>query len=497
MDPDTVTLSDSASNAGPDLGRGRVARLGGIRALCVGDIMLDRFVYGAVNRVSPEAPIPVLSISREDSMPGGVGNVARNVASLSGAATLIAVVGEDQPGSDLEAMIADNPRMESRMISLARRPTTIKTRFISHAQQLLRADQETTEALQGQGARWVAAAVEEALVDTDVVILSDYQKGVLTPEVLSSIIAAARAQNLPIIVDPKGHDYSKYTGATLIKPNLKELAEATRLPVGSNEEVVAAAEQLRTAHGFEAVLVTRSEEGMTLVTAEGAIHLSARAREVFDVSGAGDTVAACLGLAIGAGLPLQTAAELANAAGGIVVGKVGTACIFPSELRMVLHGLGGDIPDVLDRVGAIDRATYWRERGEIVGFTNGCFDLIHPGHVSLLKQARAACDRLIVGVNSDASVKRLKGENRPVQTEVSRATVLSSLEMVDAVVIFDEDTPYNLIDAVRPEVLVKGADYTIDQVVGADLVQGWGGSVVLAQLEDGHSTTNTISKMAT
>ena len=467
----------------------------GLRVLCVGDVMLDRFVYGAVQRVSPEAPIPILNIAKENAMPGGVGNVVRNVTALGGYAILIAAIGADHAGTELETMIINDPCVESRIIARADRVTTIKTRYISNGQQLLRTDEETAQKLDQTGERSVIAAINEALPNTHVLVLSDYNKGVLTPAVLRAAIDGAKMRSIPVVVDPKGADFSKYSGAFLIKPNLHELAEATHMSVASHDNVVAAARYLLKTLDFGVVLVTRSEQGMTIVTASQVDNLSARTREVFDVSGAGDTVAATLALSLAAGHDVQLAGGLANVAAGVVVGKTGTAHILPDELRLAIRQNSGLSPIVLDRLGTENRARYWRERGEIVGFTNGCFDLIHPGHVSLLKQARANCDHLIVGLNSDSSVRRLKGEGRPAQAEQARATVLSSLEMVDAVVIFDEDTPHNLIQAIRPDVLVKGADYTIEQVVGSDMVQRWGGRVVLAELEGGHSTSRMISRI--
>jgi len=322
---------------------------------------------------------------------------------------------------------------------------------------------------------------------------------VLSPELIKALIDGATAAKKPVLVDPKGLDYSIYHGATLVTPNRKELHEATRMPVGTDDEIVAAARHLCATCGIANVLVTRSQDGMTLVTAKGmAHHLPAEAREVFDVSGAGDTVVAVMAAAIAGGTAPLEAARLANIAAGIVVGKVGTAVVTGDELVAALHhsDISAGEAKLASHAGAIAQIDRWRRKGLRVGFTNGCFDLLHPGHVSLLSQARAACDRLVVGLNSDASVRRLKGANRPVQTEAARATVLASLASVDLVAIFEEDTPERLIKALHPDVLVKGADYTIDKVVGADLVTGWGGKVVLAELSPGHSTTATIARMA-
>ena len=320
----------------------------------------------------------------------------------------------------------------------------------------------------------------------------------LTPGVTAAVIKAAKAAGKPVIVDPKGTDYRRYRGADIVTPNRRELALASGLPVSDDTEIVAAARALIESCGLGAMVVTRSEDGLTVVTKDGRVrHLSAEAREVFDVSGAGDTVIATLAGAIGASIPLEEAAHLANLAAGVVVGKVGTAVVRRAELLAAYHHqewAAGEAK-VLPLEGAVDRVERWRCQGRRIGFTNGCFDLLHPGHVSLLQQARAACDRLVVGLNSDESVRRLKGDSRPVQTELARATVLASLASVDLVVIFGEDTPLTLIRALRPDVLVKGADYTVDRVVGAEFVQSYGGRVLLADLSAGHSTTATIARM--
>jgi D-beta-D-heptose 7-phosphate kinase/D-beta-D-heptose 1-phosphate adenosyltransferase len=364
---------------------------------------------------------------------------------------------------------------------------------------LLRVDHETSAPLGESGHERIRTMVAKLIGHVGAVILSDYGKGVLVPPLVRALIDAAVAAKTPVLVDPKGVDYSIYRGATFITPNRKELHEATRMPVGNDEEIVAAARQLIANCHFAHVLVTRSQDGMTLVTAKGlAQHLPAEAREVFDVSGAGDTVMAVMAAAIAGGAPPLEAARLANIAAGIVVGKVGTAVVTTDELVAALHhsDISAGEAKLVSLDGAMAQVERWRRMGLKVGFTNGCFDLLHPGHISLLTQARAACDRLVVGLNADASVKRLKGPTRPVQHEAARGTVLAGLASVDLVAIFEEDTPEKLIRALKPDVLVKGADYTIDKVVGADLVQGWGGKVILAELMPGQSTTATIARMA-
>lgn len=479
-----------------DLAR-TIEALSGAAVLCIGDVMLDRYVYGSVDRVSPEAPIPVLRIQRESAMIGGAGNVAANVVALGAQCCFVSAIGDDSAGATVRELATKHIGGAGGILTEPRRRTTVKTRFIA-GQQLLRADLETVAPV---APAWSGALLDEvraAAGKAGAVILSDYGKGVLTDDVLARSIAIARDAGLPIVVDPKGSDYSIYRGASVVTPNRKELAQATGMATEDDDQVVAAARRLIENCGIGAVVATRSERGMTVVTAEGGVdHLPALAREVFDVSGAGDTVVAVLATALAVGASLTEAAQIANLAAGIVVGKVGTAVVRTSELLAELHerewreGEAKTVPIET----AQERVARWHRQGKRVGFTNGCFDLLHPGHLSLLNQSKAACDRLIVGLNSDESVKRLKGPTRPVQSESARAAVLAALSAVDLVVIFGEDTPESLIKALRPDVLVKGADYTIDKVVGADFVQSYGGTIVLAELVAGQSTTNTIKRL--
>jgi D-beta-D-heptose 7-phosphate kinase/D-beta-D-heptose 1-phosphate adenosyltransferase len=468
----------------------------GKTVLVLGDVMLDRFIYGAVDRISPEAPVPVIAVEKETAMLGGAGNVARNVAALGAKAVLIGLVGQDDAGAALRGMIDAEPGLEAELVVDPQRRTTEKVRYISGSHQMLRVDRED----RGPGdAATLLSAFKAHLAAADVVVLSDYAKGVLTVEVVRGAIDAARAAGKPVIVDPKSRDFARYDGATLIKPNRKEAAEATGVTDTSDEASEdAGAAILAMAPGLEAALITRGGAGMTLsVRGQPHVHLPATAIEVFDVSGAGDTVAATLALALAAGASLADAAHLANLAGGLVVAKLGTDVVTAAELTAVAVSAQGEPGEIkiADREQAKAIVEGWRARGLKVGFTNGCFDLLHPGHVSLLSQAKAACDRLIVGLNTDASVSKLKGPTRPVQKEQGRATVLASLSSVDLVVLFGEETPLDLIKAFHPDVLVKGADYTVETVVGSDIVLGYGGEVVLAELKQGQSTTNLIARM--
>ena len=463
--------------------------------LVVGDAMLDRYVYGSVRRISPEAPVPVLAVEREVAMPGGAGNVVRNLTALGAAVAFVSVVGDDQAGSDLTGLIGGQPGVEPWLLVQGGRHTTTKTRFIANGQHMLRADQEVVQAIHPRLAERMVKIAGDAVAATTVLVLSDYGKGVLDGETARQLIDAAHAAGRRVVVDPKGRDYARYAGADIVTPNRSELQEATGMPVGTEEQILAAMRALKAAHGFGAVLVTRSEDGLTLLEGDRIHHFPAEAAEVHDVSGAGDTVVSTLAAALAAGQALPVAARLANLAAGIVVGKVGTAVVREEELTEALTPERGALRKVMSRAAAAEQVERWRRRGWRIGFTNGCFDLLHPGHVHLLEQARSWCDRLVVGVNSDASVKRLKGAARPIQGEAARAAVLASLATVDCVAVFEEDTPIELIRLLKPDVLVKGADYTVSQVVGGDIVQGYGGEVRLAELLPGNSTTATVARI--
>ena len=463
--------------------------------LVIGDVMLDRYTYGTVHRISVEAPVPILSIEREVEQPGGAGNVVRNLTALGVAVALISVVGDDAAGSDLTGLVGGQPGVEPWLLVQGSRTTTLKTRFIASGQQLLRTDREQTEPIHPKLAERLVRIASDAMAATSVTVLSDYGKGVLAGATPAELVANAKRMGRPVIVDPRGSDFARYAGADVVMPNRPELAAATDMPTDDEAGIVAAALALRERFGFGAVVVTRGNDGMTLVDANGVRHFPAEAPVVHDTSGAGDTALGTLAAAIAVKLPLSVAVRLANLAAGLSVGKAGNAVVREADLLHALSPQASVLRKIVARAEAAERAERWRRRGWRVGFTNGCFDLLHPGHVHLLEQARAQCDQLIVGLNSDASMQRLKGPGRPVQPEAARAAVLASLGCVDLVCGFDEDTPQALIETLRPDVLVKGADYTLDQVVGADLLRGWGGKVVLADLLPGHSTTATLARI--
>ena len=469
------------------------------RVLVVGDVILDRYVGGAVSRLSPEAPIPVLRPTARRATLGGAANVALNIATLGGHAILVGVVGPDDAGAEVEQLLGCSPGTESALVIAADRPTTAKTRFMAGSHQLLRLDEEVAAPLDTATAAAVLARIEQTLTRADIVVLSDYAKGVLCDAVLAPALRLALDAGKIVIADPKRADFTAYRGATILTPNEHEVRAATRIGAEQDSDADRAGRAALDDTGGAAVLVTRSAKGLTLVRRDlPALHLPTRAREVADVSGAGDTMVAALAVALGAGAGLPDAARLANVTAGLSVAKQGTATVTRHELLGALHlrDLVATDRKVTTLEDAMTQVAAWHGMGLRVGFANGCFDLIHPGHVRLLTEARAACDRLIVALNTDASVKRLKGPTRPLQDETARAIVMASMAPVDLVILFGEDTPLEAIQALKPDVLVKGSDYTVDQVVGADLVQGWGGEVVLVTLQEGHSTTGTIRRMA-
>ena len=471
--------------------------------LCVGDLMLDDFVYGEVTRISPEAPTPVLAVRHNKVEIGGAGNVARNISDLGARCIFVGLVGNDEAGLTLTNALGKFPgAIVPDLVVENGRETTRKVRFVSehHSSHLVRADWESTNPISAQSEASIIAYAEAALPQVGSVVLSDYAKGVLTPRVTRAIMDGARRHGIPVIVDPKAHDYTLYRGATIVTPNRKELSVAVHRPVSTESEISEAAAELAKKIQAEAILVTRSEDGMTLhVDGQQPIHIPAYQVRIADVSGAGDTVAAVMAILLAAKTPFEPAMRAANAAAAVVIGKRGTATVTPGELRHRLLPAASLAPEdkivfdwsLLDR-----RLAQWRERGLRIGFTNGCFDLLHRGHIKLLAEARAACDRLVVGLNSDASTTRLKGKGRPINPAEGRAEVLAALEAIDLVVVFEEDTPLELIKRVRPTVLVKGADYKHEDVVGYEVVEAAGGVVILVDLVEGQSTTNIVRRVA-
>ena len=457
--------------------------------LVIGDVMLDRFVDGKVNRLSPEAPVPVLELAQESVMPGGAANVACNLAGLGCDVRLLSVSGNDPAGRKLAQLLGTNLSVDFHQIIDTDRPTTTKTRFRTDGQQVLRVDEEVTSPVGHTTAEQLLTTFRDAVQSVELVVLSDYAKGAVAPDIVRQVIDIARKAGKPVVTDPKLADFSIYAGSTMLTPNLGELQNAAGLTSESLEDVAEAAATLARHHDIKSILVTLSARGMLLVNEDGSwTHDPAKTLEVFDVSGAGDTVIAMIGAALAGGMADAEAVRLANIAAGVVVAKSGTAAACPGEII----AMGGAIPPRLDQHQIAALCEDWRKDGHRIGFANGCFDLLHPGHIHLLKTAASACDRLVVGLNSDASVRRLKGETRPVQDEDQRAAVLSHLPFVDGVAVFGQDTPLELITVLQPDLIFKGGDYTAETVVGAEIAAARGGDVVIVPTLGSHSSSAII-----
>ena len=459
------------------------------RILVIGDVMLDRFIDGSVSRISPEAPVPVLEKSRETQMPGGAANVAGNLASLGCNVRLVSVTGDDAQGRSVAALLGANMAIDFHQVIDRNRPTTTKTRFRADGQQVLRFDEETTNAVDAVTGKQLLDTFVAALDEADLVILSDYAKGAVPPSLIAEVISHARNAGKTVVVDPKLADFGAYAGASLLTPNLAELRRTGIVAGDTLEQIAAGASRLAAAHDMEAILVTLSARGMLLAGADGSWHHApAQAREVFDVSGAGDTVIAMMAAALAGGIDRAAAMSLANIAASVVVAKSGTAIATPGE---IIDQAGAATPP-LDWPHWAATCQTWRETGQSIGFANGCFDLLHPGHMFLLQEAAAQCDRLIVGLNSDASVRRLKGDGRPAQPAERRAAAMIQLPFIDGVAIFDEDTPLELVTALQPDFIFKGGDYLPEDVVGADIVKARGGEVRIVPTLGSHSSTSLI-----
>ncbi len=469
----------------------------GRRVLVAGDLMLDRYLRGPVQRISPEAPVPVVQLKQRQDSAGGAANVARNLAKLGLSISLFGVTGQDAHREALVEALRSEGISTEGLIASPYRTTTCKTRVLGDHQQMLRIDEEVIAPLMPEEETQLFHLVSAALDGAEALILSDYGKGVFSPNLTQRLIQAGKARNIPVLVDPKGQDFSKYQGATLITPNQKELGQALGLSLAEDSIPRAQAEALRTQLDLEYLLVTLGEQGCLLLEADGSHHIPAVAREVFDVSGAGDTVIATLAAGLISGLSPMDAAQLANLAAGVVVGKLGTVPITQEDLWEALTGEAAieQAHKILSLPQAQSKVAAWRSAGARIVFTNGCFDLLHVGHVSYLEQARQQGDRLIVGLNTDRSVRAIKGAGRPVIGQEDRARILAALAAVDLVVLFDEETPLSLILALRPQVLVKGADYREEAIVGAREVRAWGGEVVRIPLVEDRSTTRTLQRL--
>ena len=473
------------------------AHSGEIRCLVVGDLMLDEYLWGKAERISPEAPVQVVDVIREELRLGGAGNVVHNLAALGAQVSVCSVVGDDQNGRELLKQFCSNHIDTSAIFLDPDRRTSRKTRVVAAHQQIVRIDRESREALLASVEQQLCLWLTSHTHEFKVVLLSDYNKGVLTPAVIAAAVSAATAAGIPVLVDPKGTDFARYGGATLLTPNRKEAEAASGITIKDAASLAQAADVIMVEASLQYLLITRSEEGMSLFSHGGeAVHIPTVAREVFDVSGAGDTVLAALAVGVASAFTMAESARLANVAAGIAVGKLGTSIVTPQEIIdtvSLAHKDSHTKIKSLDVLSAIIAAE--KNRGKRVVFTNGCFDLLHAGHVKYLQKARGLGDLLVLGLNSDASVRRLKGPKRPLIDQDERAHLLAALDCIDYVVIFDEDTPLELITELKPYILAKGGDYSIEGVVGRDIVESYGGRVELVTFVEGKSTTNIIERV--
>lgn len=465
------------------------------KVLVVGDVMLDNYYFGEVKRISPEAPVPVVKVLRENKNLGGAGNVANNLAHLGCRVSLGGVIGDDDSGKNL-CLLLEEQKIDYMGLTVTTRPTITKTRVIGENQQMFRLDFEEVKPLEDSILkkldRWFSDKLAGGI---DTVILSDYGKGVCTPKLCQLVIKKCKEKNIPVIVDPKGADWNKYSEADFITPNLHELSEVRSLQVkNDDEEVVKHGTRIRGIFKVKNLLVTRSEKGMSLLNDNGFVHIPTRAQEIFDVSGAGDTVVAVLAALIAGGINIIDTVKIANVAAGIVVGKLGTQPISVQELLDYISYIEDDLRvsrKLLTLSRALELVNKWRKEGCKIVFTNGCFDILHIGHIHYLEKARKLGDRLLVGLNSDASIRRIKGEKRPIMMERDRAKMLAALEFVDGVILFDEDTPERLICALKPDILVKGGDYQVEDVVGKECAE----NVEIIPFVDGYSTSGIIKRI--
>ncbi len=478
-----------------------VPQLAKARVMVVGDLIVDRFVYGHVDRLSREAPIPVMVVEHEKTMLGGAGNLVRNLHTLGARVTVVGVIGHDATSDQLLGLLAEN--CDEPVLQRAEgRQTPLKLRMMVGQQQIARIDYEKVQPLSDQQEQALAAAVSDRLKDQDVLLLSDYGLGLLSPSLCQRLIQAAKHAGKPVLVDPRQADFAAFRGATLVKPNRTDLLAAIRhIPTlcQTSDPLPQQAAALQQAYGIENILMTLGDQGMMLcVDGKEPVTLPAYRREVFDVSGAGDTVLAVLAAVIASGHDWIKAASLANLAASLVVARRGTAVVTPGELLGAIAELSGQ--DAFNKIMPLakmrDQAAEWRGQNLVVGLTNGCFDLLHPGHIASIAAAKQQCDRLIIALNSDSSVKRLKGDSRPIQSQLARAMVLSALANVDGVVIFDEDAPLAVLDAIKPDIYCKGEDYRGKKIAEFDLVESYGGRIYLIPMVPGFSTTATVAQMA-
>ena len=462
--------------------------------LVIGDSMLDSYIIGNVERISPEAPIPIMKIEENFFIPGGAGNVALNLSSLGVKSYFISLVGKDDAGKKLIKILDLSKNINANIVMDKSRKTSIKTRYIGNSQQLLRTDEETTNKMSRDVEKQIFQYYVRAIKKSDVVIISDYGKGIFWGNFCQRIIKLAINLKKNVIVDPKNNDFSLYKGAYCITPNIKEAYLATNVNVKDNYSAEKCGLHIIEKNWSKTVLLTRGKEGLSIIEKSNKTHFKADTEEVYDVSGAGDTVVAFFAASIAAKLDTNTAAELANLAAGIVVKKSGAATVNVEEMLLASKQKYANKSknNHFDEASIKQKISEWKINNLNIGFTNGCFDLLHSGHIETLKKASSVCDRLIVAINSDSSIKKIKGAKRPIQDEKSRLSIISSLSMVDAVVLFNENTPLKLIKLIKPDFLIKGEDYKTSQIVGANIISKWGGKIVRTKLVKNRSTTKLI-----
>lgn len=467
------------------------------RLLVIGDLILDEYIWGAVSRISPEAPVPILETKSENLTLGGAANVANNLVALGCEVHLVGAIGQDEKGDKLLTLIEEKGISSKGIFRFVHRPTTSKIRVVAHNQQVLRIDKEDNRPITEETENRIIKYINKALPDMDIVICSDYRKGILTEKVFNAVSHRAKNSKKRVIVDPKSSDFELYKGATVITPNQFEVEKAVPIKIQDKIDLDRAAEYLLNLTHAEVLLITRGKDGMTLYPNKAKpVDIPTQAKEVFDVTGAGDTVVSVLAMALAVGFNPEDSAWLSNMAASIVVGKVGTAVVTLNEINEYLQEEMLRTAHTVLKLEELKKiVSLAKGTGKTVVFTNGCFDLIHGGHIEFLQKAREKGDLLVVGLNSDRSVKSIKGEGRPIKSEKERANIISALRYVDYITIFDESTPEDLIREVRPDILVKGDDYAIDEVVGREIVEGYGAKVELIPIVQGLSTTNIVEKI--
>tara|TARA_Y100000590_G_scaffold18922_1_gene22452 strand:- start:1303 stop:2787 length:1485 start_codon:yes stop_codon:yes gene_type:complete len=466
------------------------------KIFCLGDLMLDKYIIGNTNRISPEGPIPVLDITKEVKMLGGVGNVVRNLSTLAIETYLVSLLGEDSISKEVEEKL-DKINVYKNVVKDNSRPTITKTRFISNNQQILRVDKEKKVPISKKIENKIFKASKEKILKADAVIISDYNKGLLTENILKKILSFSKKHKKPVILDPKSTNFEKYKGVTIITPNIKELELVTNKKLDNDSKIIKVAKELVSKFNFDHLLVTMGKRGMILVSKKkkNIIKLDAEAKEVFDVSGAGDTVLSFIAAGIASSLNIESVVKIANIAAGIVVNKTGTSVAHLSEMLISANKGAYHLSKVVELHEAEKVVKFWQNKKEKIGFTNGCFDYVHPGHISLFQQAKKKCSKLIVAVNSDSSIKKIKGPSRPKQKLNTRLQVLNSIPSIDLIIVFSDETPISIIKKIKPNLLVKGSDYKENQIIGAKEVKKFGGSILRAKLINNFSSSIIIDEI--